>query len=175
MRQPTIDTDRLVLRPFLESDSLDVQRLAGHELVARTTANIPHPYPDGAAEEWIAGHATRWDNGTMATFAVTLRDNSELLGATSLMDIDETSAELGYWIGVPFWGQGYCTEAAAAICDFGLSALGLERLYAQHLEHNPASGRVLLKCGFEPVGTELLEDWKEGAAASLINYERRAA
>lgn len=90
------------------------------------------------------------------------------------MDIDATSAELGYWIGVPYWACGYCTEAAAAVCDFAFSALKLKRLYARHLDHNPASGRVLVKCGFEPIGDEVLEDWKDGVTARLLNYERCA-
>ena len=172
MTQPSIETERLVLRPFRLEDAIDVQTLAGHELVAKTTANIPHPYPDGAAENWIASHQSNWERSTQATFAITLRNTSGLLGAIGLMDIDGESAELGYWIGVPYWGHGYCSEAAAAVCEFASSALELERLRAQHLESNPASGAVLKNCGFEPVGAELIPDWKGGVTARVLNYER---
>lgn len=172
MTQPTLETNRLALRPFQLSDAADVQTLAGHELVAKTTANIPHPYPDGAAENWIASHQPNWEHGTQATFAITLRDTVQLVGAIGLMDIDGKSAELGYWIGVPYWGSGYCSEAAEAICNFGFTQLGLARLHAEHLETNPASGAVLLKCGFTKLGTRLIDDWKDGATVNVLRYER---
>ena len=61
-------------------------------------------------------------------------------------------AELGYWIGKPYWGQGYCTEAARATLDFGFEQLGLNRIFAHHFARNPASGRVMQKIGMTREG-----------------------
>lgn len=146
---PTLKTARLVLRPFTAADAPRVQQLAGDHKVADTTATIPHPYPDGAAEQWIAGHGETFEKGKGVTFAVTLAKGGELLGAISLLGIsrDHGRAEIGYWMGVPYWGKGYCTEAATAVVTYGFETLGLHRIMAHHLTRNPASGRVLAKIG----------------------------
>ena len=96
MQQPTLKTQRLTLRPFEQSDAQDVQHLAGDNLVAKTTAHIPHPYPDGAAEGWIALHRPSWEQQRTATFAICVQESSKLVGAISLMGIGAGSAELGY-------------------------------------------------------------------------------
>ena len=145
---PTFQTDRLVLRPFVESDAGDVQRLAGDRLVAATTLTIPHPYEDGMAEAWIATHEPSWELGQGLVLAITLRGTGEVIGAIGLIvEPNVRSAELGFWVGVPFWGRGYCTEAARAMIDHGFSGLELQRIHARHLTRNPASGRVLEKSG----------------------------
>jgi RimJ/RimL family protein N-acetyltransferase len=151
--QPTLPTERLLLRPFARSDAAAVQRLAGAREVAATTQNIPHPYPDGAAEAWIESHAPEYAAGRLATFAVTDRASSELLGAVGLTVIPEHAlAELGYWMGVPYWGRGYTTEAARALMAFGFFVLGLNRIQARHFVFNPASGRVMQKLGLRREG-----------------------
>lgn len=154
MRQlPTLKTDRLVLRPFLLSDAATVQRLAGDRAVADTTLSIPHPYADGMAEQWIATHEGAWTRHEMATFAVTEPD-AGLVGAVSLrIELAHRRAELGYWIGVPYWGLGYATEAARAVVTFGFDKLSMQRIYAQHFLRNPASGRVMAKIGMQFEGT----------------------
>lgn len=146
---PTLKTARLVLRPFTVADAPRVQQLAGDRKVADTTSTMPHPYPDGAAEQWIATHQETFEKGKGVTFAIALTETGELLGAISLAGIsrDHARAELGYWIGVPYWGHGYCTEAAAAVVAYGFETLGLNRLMAHYFTRNPASGRVLAKIG----------------------------
>ena len=111
--QPTIYTERLTLRPFLVEDGEDVRRLAGDRRIANTTLAIPHPYPVGAAEAWIATHVTGFNTGKEITFAVIRSDNSSLVGAVTLLDISavHARAEVGYWIGAESWSNGYCTEA----------------------------------------------------------------
>ncbi len=147
--QPTLATQRLVLRPMMLADAPDVQRLAGEYEIAANALDIPHPYPRGAAEAWIAGHEEGFLLGEMAVFAVVRADENELLGAIGLMHIDRghQRGELGYWIGKPYWNLGYATEAASAIIAYGFGGLGLNRIYASHFTRNPASGRVLQKCG----------------------------
>ena len=146
--QPTLETERLWLRPFSLADAGTVQGLAGAREVATTTLNIPHPYDDGMAEAWIRAHAPAYEADEQATFALTLRQTDELVGAIGLMiHRPHARAELGYWVGLPFWNRGYATEAAQAVLRFGFEALDLHRIFAQHLVRNPASGRVMQKAG----------------------------
>jgi len=152
--QPTLHTPRLLLRPFTLADAADVQRLAGAREIASTTAVIPHPYEDGMAEEWISTHAPALAEGRSITYAITLAETGELCGAIGLsLTPEHQRAELGYWVGVPYWGRGYCTEAALAVRDLGFSELGLHRVEAVHLARNPASGRVMQKIGMRHEGT----------------------
>lgn len=150
---PTLRTSRLVLRPFLLSDAATVQRLAGDRGVADTTLSIPHPYVDGMAEQWIATHEGAWTRHELATLAIT-EPEAGLVGAISLrIELAHRRAEMGYWIGPPFWGLGYATEAARAMVAFGFDKLSLQRIHAQHFARNPASGRVMAKVGMRLEGT----------------------
>jgi RimJ/RimL family protein N-acetyltransferase len=146
--QPVLRTERLVLRPFELRDAPDVQRLAGAHEVADTTLNIPHPYPDGGAELWIATHPAAWAARAGVTYAIVDAVSDSLHGAIGLvLAAPHQRAELGYWIGTPFWNRGYCTEAGRALVSFGFDALGLHRIEARHFTRNPASGRVMQKIG----------------------------
>ena len=171
MEQPTLQTDRLLLRPFEMTDASAVQALAGERAIADTTLNIPHPYEDGMAEEWIASHAEQFRDGSGVVFAVTDREQHHLVGAISLrIEAEFRKAELGYWIGVPFWNKGYATEAAARLVEFGFNDLDLNRIAAQHLSRNPASGRVMQKIGMCYEGTMLQATMKWGRFEDLDVY-----
>lgn len=154
MKQPTLETARLRLRPFRIEDAADVVRLAGAREIADTTVSIPHPYTGDIAMAWISGLPLLWDAGTLAAFAVTRRTDDALVGAAGLSNIDaeHAQAELGYWLGVPFWGEGYATEAAACLLAYGFADLGLNRIYAHHMLRNPASARILDKIGMRREG-----------------------
>jgi [ribosomal protein S5]-alanine N-acetyltransferase len=147
--QPLLESARLVLRPFQESDSSDVKRLAGDKRIADTTTTIPHPYPEGAAQAWIATHAQTFSARSQITYAVTLRGSGVLVGTVSLMDISpkHSRAELGYWTGVEFWGLGYCTEAVCRIIPFAYEHLNTTKIVARCLARNQASARVMEKAG----------------------------
>jgi len=80
-QRPTLETERLLLRPFEPSDAKDVQHLAGDRAIADTTLNIPHPYEDGMAEEWISTHQPKFEAGGLVNFAIVLRGTGELIGA----------------------------------------------------------------------------------------------
>jgi len=156
MHRPTITTERLVLRPFVLADAPAVQRLAGDREIAANTLLIPHPYPEGAAEEWIKGHDEQSPN---LIFAITMRGDAlssagEAMGAIGLhIEQKHRRAEIGYWLGVPYWGHGYVTEAARAVVDYAFADIGVNRVFACHFTRNPASGRVLLKVGMQHEGT----------------------
>lgn len=168
---PTLPTARLLLRPFALADAPEVRRLAGDREVAATTLRIPHPYPEGAAEEWIAAQKALFDDHKEINFAVVLRAGQALLGAIGLMlRTDDSKAELGYWIGRPYWGQGFCTEAARAIVRYGFEDLGLNRIYAHHMAHNPASGRVMEKLGMTREGRLRQHVAKWGRFEDVVAY-----
>lgn len=151
---PSLITHRLLLRPFTPADAAEVQRLAGDREVASTTSRIPYPYKDGMAEEWISRHAESFAKGEGISLAVTLRDKGMLVGAVGLeICKNHSRAELGYWIGKPYWGHGFAAEAAGVLLNYGFRVLSLNRVYAQHLVRNPASGRVMLKIGMRHEGT----------------------
>ena len=161
-QRPRLETERLVLRPFDVSDASDVQRLAGDRAIADTTKRIPHPYEDGMAEEWISTHQEAFDQGEGVDFAITLKPQGTLVGAISLMDMTKGhQAELGYWIGKPYWNRGFCTEAGRAVLEFGFRVLGLNRIHCSHFSRNPSSGRVMLKLGMTHEGcrTQHVRKW----------------
>ncbi len=145
--ESTLTTARLVLRPFTPADAPAVQRLAAAAEVAATTATIPHPYPEGAAAAWIAGHEAARAEGRSLDWAITTAADG-VVGAIALRpSLAHLNAELGYWIGVPYWRRGYASEAAAALVRHGLRGLLLKRIHAHHMSANPVSGRVLLAAG----------------------------
>jgi len=150
---PVLDTARLILRPFAAADAPLVEALAGAREIADTTLAIPHPYPAGAAAGWIGTHAAAWQRGAGVTYAITLRPDGALVGAIGLtVNQAHACGELGYWIAVPCWNRGYCTEAARAVVAFGFDTLRLHRIQAHHLTRNPPSGRVMQKIGMQREG-----------------------
>lgn len=169
---PTLKTSRLVLRPFTLADALDVQRLAGDRHVASTTLRIPHPYQDGIAEEWIGMHTDKFAKDEGISLAVTLLDVRTLIGAVGLEICKaHARAELGCWIGKPYWGKGFASEEAKALVDYGFKVAGLNRIYAHHLVRNPASGRVMLKIGMRHEGT-LRQHTKKWAEGIYVRFEK---
>jgi [ribosomal protein S5]-alanine N-acetyltransferase len=143
----------ITLRPLTLADAPDVQTLAGAYEVALNTLLVPHPYPDGAAEEWIT-------NAGPHTFAI---DDGQLVGAAGLVMKGDEIAEVGYWIGVPYWNRGYASEAAREILRYGFEECGLHRIFAGHFARNPASGKVMRKAGMTFEGTlrQHVKKWGE--------------
>jgi [ribosomal protein S5]-alanine N-acetyltransferase len=169
--QPTLHTQRLILRAFTLADAPDVQRLAGAREIAAMTLTIPHPYQDGMAEEWIKTHPKAFNEGKDVNLAIVLRDTGLLCGAIGLgINQEHNHAELGYWIGKPYWGQGYCTEAAKEILRYGFEVLGLHRIHSGHFSHNPASRRVMQKIGMVYEGCRRQHILKWGEYLNIVDY-----
>lgn len=170
MMIPVLTTARLLLTSFRARDAERVEYLAGEEAVARTTSNIPHPYPNGAATQWIATHEPAFQAGAGVVFAVRMLDDS-VIGCVSL-DIDpkHERGELGYWMGRAYWGNGYMTEAARACVEFGLRELGLQKITARYLAFNPASGRVMEKIGMKREGLLRRHLKKDGILYDVLEY-----
>jgi len=151
------------LRPFRLEDAPQVQQLAAAREIAAMTLTIPHPYPEGAAEAWIERHSPAFERGESIDFAIVVRQGSELVGAVGLnLQREHDRAELGYWIGVPYWNRGYATEAARAALGYAFETLGLHRVFAFHYTTNPASGRVLQKIGMTHEGRRRAHSLKWG-------------
>lgn len=161
---PVLQTPRVVVRPFVASDGPDIERLAGNFEVARTLLAMPHPYPVGAAAEWIARHPELWQERKELPLAVCRRDQQgALVGAIALrFALEHHHGEVGYWIGRDSWGQGIASEATHVLLDWGFRELGLHRIYARHMVENPASGGVMRKNGMQLEGTLREHHWKHG-------------
>jgi [ribosomal protein S5]-alanine N-acetyltransferase len=166
---PTFLTERLVLRPFEVGDALTVETLVGDAEVARTSL-IPHPYPHGAALEWIQGGYLATEEGRGYPLAMHKRQDNQLVGCMSLLVSPEHQrGTLAYWVGRPYWGQGYATEAARRMVEFGFSELRLHRIAASALHTNRASTRVMEKAGLQYEGT-LREDLLHWGVFEDIDY-----
>jgi ribosomal-protein-alanine N-acetyltransferase len=170
-KQAILRTERLILRPFELSDAKVVQQKAGDKAVADTTANIPYPYPDFAAEEWISTHQSKFESGELINYAITLEKTGELIGAVGLVvDKRFSHAELGFWIDKDLWGKGYATEAARALVDYGFNKVGLHRIFAEHMTRNLASGKVMKKLGMHEEGLLKEHVLRSGKYEDVIVY-----
>jgi len=145
---PVLETARLVLRPPRLDDAKSVVTLASDRRVAENTTRIPHPYTIADAREWIGAAISR----SAATYLITV--GGEVIGGCGF-DMRDGVPELGYWLGVPFWGCGYATEAARGLIDHAFGERGYEVITSGALVSNPASRRVLEKCGFQWTGVGL--------------------
>ena len=151
------------LEPYEARHAAAFQALAEDALVAATTL-VPHPYPPDGAARHAERSARARERGEAYAFAIVEREGGAqtagaqtagaVVGSCSLKHVDRVAgqAEVGYWIGVPFWGKGYATAAVRLAVAFAFDDLGLDRVVAEVLEANPASARVLEKVGFGVVG-----------------------
>jgi len=172
---PTIlQSTRLILRPPLPEDAPRIECFVSDRRVAEMTALIPHPYPRGAALEWVYRTEQQWLDGEKASFVICLRDTGELVGSASFFRDGSRDNEIGYWIGVPHWGKGYATEALERLLCYAFDELGVNRVDTYHFAHNPASGRVMQKAGLKLIsktklgasrGDEQFDDVRYGLSA----------
>jgi len=179
----TIKTARLTLRPFHETDARRIAYLAGDYDVARWCGRVPHPYSYKMALDWLATHPKKLESGTEFPFAIELERDGLIgsIGVNRLGKGADAPWELGYWLGKPYWGLGYATEAATSLMQWAQAELGAKVFTAGHFTDNPVSGKVLRKLGFARTGTSELFGlarqttspceryvWPEGAAAAKL-------
>jgi RimJ/RimL family protein N-acetyltransferase len=168
---PTLETARLKLRPYSESDIADLLPLIGTREVAATTLRIAHPYTEQDARSFLA----LTEQPDKIWLAITLRSDARQIGGVGLrVDDEHQHAELGYWLGVSHWGQGYATEAATEMLRYGFESLKLHRIFASHFGHNPASGRILAKLGMRHEGCqrEHIRKWDKFVDSELYGILR---
>lgn len=159
----------ITIEPIALRHAGDVQRLASHPEVVATT-NLPDPYPEDGARAWIEALLPRQEAGEEYAFAI-LQGNEELVGTVGLVEVKGQEAELGYWIGKPYWNQGHATAAARQVLDVAFDELGLERVFARPLERNWPSRRVLEKLGFTFRRLEAHEHPKWDSSDRFARYE----
>lgn len=143
-----LETARLILRPVAERDVDDIVPLANDADVALMTARIPHPYAADDARYWL-DHLARHPNGANGvSLAIARPEDDRFIGVVSLdvLPVDRTGI-LGYWLGKPYWGRGYMTEAAEQALAHGFEELGLDFVRATVLSENSASIKVQEKLG----------------------------
>ena len=152
-----LETKRLILRPWRESDAATLFKYASDPDVGPRAGWPPHQ----SVEESLELIKTVFSGEGM--WAVELKETSEAIGcvgylpaAASNLDIDEDQCEVGYWIAKPYWDKGICTEAMRAVVDYCFNVKGFEVLWGDYFPENPASGRVMEKCGFIDTGREVL-------------------
>jgi ribosomal-protein-alanine N-acetyltransferase len=168
---PTIQTDRLNLRPFAVSDAPRIQQYLADPDVSRTTANIPHPYQPGMAKKWIRKQKAEFARGKSICFAIDRRSDDLLIGGICVrMWPAHQRGEIGYVIYKPYWNHGYATEATMALIRFGFQTLGLNRIEAHHFGNNPASGRVMAKAGMRCEGSFRQHIFKGSELIDTVHY-----
>ena len=167
---PVLETKRLALRAARLEDAKAVAALANDRRIAENTARIPYPYKLADAEQFIAGASKKGE----AAYLVTLRDGT-IVGACGLMFREDDAPEIGYWLGVPYWNKGYATEALHALIDYAFTDLTHVAVQAGARVTNPASRRVLEKCGFQWTGVGLyrINSIKSSAPIDRFRLERR--
>lgn len=150
---PTLTTARLTLDRMTDVDIPRIVELCGDKRIAATTLAIPHPYRDDDARHWLGRHEDMLAEGTGYPFAIRLSASGDLVGGVGLHPNNaHRRAEIGYWVGVPYWGKGYCTEAAREVIRFGFEDLGLNAITCGYFVGNTASERVMHKLGITPEG-----------------------
>jgi [ribosomal protein S5]-alanine N-acetyltransferase len=167
----TLEADRLILRSLTLDDAPMVEKYASDYDVAKTTLNIPHPYPEGGARDFISSILEAERKGKIVIFAITRKEDNSLLGLINITGTNANRrAEIGYWIGKPFWGKGYGTEAAKAIIKYGFEELNHNRIYALAFTDNPGSRRIMEKSGMKHEGILRQHAMKDGRPVDLTYY-----
>lgn len=159
-------TARLKLRPLKPADAKRIALLGGVWEVASMTGRIPYPYSQEDAQHWLTGLAE-------GEVVYAIEHLGELVGICGYTPRGDGSAEMGYWLGTPYWGRGFATEAAERLMRYGFTKGGIKSFTGCHFVDNPQSGRVLQKLGFRSVGPQM--GWCEARQQELptVTYERR--
>ncbi len=167
----TITTKRLILRPYRIDDAPRIEKLVSEKDIAKSTLNIPHPYPENSAKDFVTFALDMEKQGKMLSFAIIEKDENVLIGSVSFnLKKDFDRGELGYWIGKPYWNKGYGSEAAKALIRYGFGTLGLNRIYAAAFEQNPGSWRLMEKIGLKYEGTLREHVQRDGIHHDLRYY-----
>lgn len=147
------------------ADAARVSLLAGEYDVASMTGTIPHSYSEQMAAKWI-GEVLKGEEGVVFM----IERDGQSIGCTGYRAFGADHGELGFWLGKPYWGQGYATEAVAALIAHAFDADGFDYLLAGYFSDNPASGRVIEKLGFVQHGGELRDSAARGEKAHCTTY-----
>lgn len=168
---PVLRSQRLFLRPFRRSDAPQVAQMAGDYDLYRTTLNLPHPYALSDAQNWIDLHEAHLHEHSFYTWAIEVSETGTLVGCLSIgQNLTQHIAEVGYWIGKEHWNNGYGTEGTMLAIDFAFKALGVNKVIGRYFAVNPASGKIMAKCGMDFEGILKEAIYKDGTFHDLGYY-----
>jgi len=174
---PELKTDRLILDQIKPQDIPEIVAYANNIKVAENTRTMPHPYFDEDAISWMHLANQGFKQKDNFIFALRKKIDKAFLGGIGLtLNVENNRAELGYWIAEPFWNKGYITEAVKAILKFGFEELNLNKIIAEYLTTNQASGKVMIKNGmikeaeFKDHDVKRGHNAKDNSYVSLIQY-----
>lgn len=175
-----LETERLILRPWTESDAESLYEYAKDPAVGPIAGWPPHTSVENSRE--IIQDVLSADE----TYAVCLKEDNKAIGSIGLMigsasnlDLPDTEGEIGYWIGVPFWGQGLIPEAVIRMLCYGFEKLNLEKIWCGYFDSNSKSRRVQEKCGFtyhhtnKDIHWKLMDDIRTEHITCLVREEWR--
>lgn len=168
-----LESERLLLRPPHVADVGAIASQIGDWDVAKNLSRVPHPYCEQDATDWLALNAESRARGTAYGFAITRKWDGVFIGVVGVHLHEKGSLELGYWLGKRYWSHGYATEAARRLASFSFRELKADHLVAGWFHDNPASGNVLAKLGFRPVGVERRDCRSRGApvACNMVSLK----
>ena len=169
---PHLETERLLLNQPEVSDLDDLVFLLNQSKdFSNNTLNLPYPYTKDSGEFWLNLAKNGLKNKDTYIFAIRDKNSKKIIGGIGLhLDSKHLKSEVGYWIGKDFWGQGLVTEALKKIIEFGFKDLQLNKIYATHFPHNPASGKIMLKANMRMEGILSKEFIKNGQPIDVIRY-----
>ena len=150
---PRLETQRLILCEQNERYASQMAALANIPEISQNLSSMPYPYVIEDAHDWIAHAKKGYEAGELMSFAIIEKSSGDYMGNIDIMlDSKDMHGTLGYWLGKPYWGKGYMSEAAREMLRYGFEVLGYRRMYAVHFKTNPASGRVMEKIGMQLEG-----------------------
>ena len=173
-----IETERLIIRPFVESDYKRIYEVCNDFEVAKTTLSLPIPYTEEDAKSFITYTLNSAKENNYHEYGICFKDDpNNIIGCIGLCSISSRSlkAELGYWIDRNHWKKGIASEAAKAIINFAFKELKLHSVFARHFDMNPASGKVMQKIGMTYVGKMREHEQRLGKYYDVIYYETIAS
>lgn len=167
---PVVETERFTLRPVKRSDAGLFALHAGDLRVARMTQMIPHPFPPGAAENYLANAMNPAHSMDIWALDGAARGGAEFMGMIMLGRLDRDQSEVSFWIPPAFWNKGFASEALSALIE--ANPHDAKRLFATAFQDNPGSARVLTNCGFEYLGDAEAHSVARGANVPTWTYSR---
>ncbi|MDX2485178.1 MAG: GNAT family N-acetyltransferase [Pseudodonghicola sp.] len=169
--QEVINAGRFDLRPLRRSDMGLIELYASDKRVARMTTSIPHPYPPGAAEAFVARALDPERDADIWAIDGSKSDEGELLGLINLKKMDRNQSEVGFWVAPLYWNTGMASEAVQAL--IAANPLGNDAMFATVFQDNPASARVLTHCGFAYLGDAETYSVARDATVPTWTYSRK--
>ena len=166
-----LQSERLTLRPLTLDDAEQIEILAGDPDVAKTTSNIPHPYPKGAGKDFVLGTKKLIQSNKLVLFGMVQKKSQDFIGVINLnLSLEHNRAEFGYFVGKEFWGKGYGTEAAQVLFSYGFEQMQLNRIYAATFAENVGSRRIMEKIGLVYEGLFQEHMVRDGQTHDVVYY-----